>query len=74
MQTEGESHFQTFKQAVVPLLLSALDESFHPVVPSTVSAPILDSKAGQAAELGAELSQQLDSSQFLLFLPSLLLS
>lgn len=44
-------------QAAVPLPLAALDESFHPVLPSTVSAPILDSKPGQAAELRAELSQ-----------------
>lgn len=36
---------------VVPLLLIALDESFHPLLPSTVSAPILDPKPGQAAEL-----------------------
>lgn len=40
--------------AAVPLLLVALDESVHPVLPSTVSAPILDSKPGQAAELRAE--------------------
>lgn len=40
--------------AAVPLLLVALDESVHPVLPSTVYAPILDSKPGQAAELRAE--------------------
>lgn len=40
---------------MVPLLLIALDESFHPVLPSTVSAPILDLKPGQAAELSLSL-------------------
>lgn len=35
--------FSTCNHAV-PLPLGALDESFHPLLPSTVSAPILDSK------------------------------
>lgn len=51
----GLCQIQTDMHAAVPVLLSALDESFHCVLPSTVSAPILDSKPGQAAELRAEL-------------------
>lgn len=60
-----KNHFQTCMQAV-PLPLCALDESFHAALPSTVSAPILDSKPGQeAAALSARHLNTTVSAKFL---------